>query len=96
VKVIDVVLSDGGLRAYVTLSPNWLARLFGAQRLVVELIKDPDALYEREVWKSALTRRDLPSMDHGSMIRCALEAQPQRAIGKLPAVYVVQLTKDEK
>lgn len=89
-KVDHVTMLDGGLRALVVLKPSWLARLLGDSMRVVELVKDPDALLEREVWQSAATRRDLQDLEYGVMIRAALEAQPTPDAAALPIARIVK------
>jgi hypothetical protein len=71
-----VMLSDTD--AVVHLQPSWLARLFGAQDLVCELVKlpDEDAWKNAPTWFSKHTNEKLAFMHWGSLIRRAMEFQP--------------------
>ncbi len=54
-------------KATVVLTPSWLARLFGARTVSVELCRSPIG------WRAAGTDRDLGHIPHGSLIENALD-----------------------
>lgn len=60
--------------AVLHLRPSWLARLFGAPDLVVEL--EVEVKYDTTNWVSKYTRTALSHMNHSSLIRGAMEAYP--------------------
>ena len=69
--------------AVLHLRPSWLARLFGAPDLVVELEHANDSRV------SKYTRTALGYMNYGGIIRAAMEGYPLES-APLPATRVVK------
>lgn len=84
-RIAELTLSEDRCRAYVVLRPSWLARKLGARVRIVELYRR--AVGER--WRSSITDREITELQHGTMIRAALEERPVGAAAEIPFARVV-------
>lgn len=60
--------------ATVVLRPCWLARLFGARDVTVDLVRGGTG------WRTMNTDRKLEEVKHGELIRDALDFHPRREL----------------
>lgn len=67
-----VVTLDGN-RATVRLIPSWLARLFGARVVEVDIIRTSYSDGSGVNWQTVATGRGLGNIEHGLIIRDALD-----------------------
>jgi hypothetical protein len=94
VKVWSISFTEDGMRAHVDLEPNWLARLFGARRVCVDLKRDDERFssakgWDKCPWYSLRTDRPLQEIRCGMKILKAMEAQPK----ELPKAIVFPTRK---
>lgn len=91
--VHHITFMDGGSRALVELKPSWLARLFGASYVCVELNRNDLRMrasngWDKCPWYSVQTDRPLHQIRNGWMIICALDAQPIDKRDPIPKAIV--------
>jgi hypothetical protein len=93
VKYVQFLSPD---RVDVVLQPGWWARLFGARELLVELRKRDSE--KRSGWFSSITDEPVHNLEHGTLIKRALEARPVADTEPMavPGMHVVQRRTDKE